>query len=276
MTIAGKKVLVSRSDRADQQTVLYGAAIDEQELMIRHAAAERRQSRHTTKAGRAAQIVDAQAIGGKIPVRERCDPGRPVIAGLNRQGSTPVMIDAEAYIWPGHGQTFHDIDTGGIFRALRTKELAPCRDPLEQGLNADSSAGGECRRALPLEPTVINLSRPAVAATDPAFYAYPRYACDRWQGFASKPEGCHLIDGVVRQFGSRMALKRKGDFGRSHAATIVGNLDTIQASAAQRNGNPRRPSVDGILDQLLQRTGWSFHHFTRSYAVDDMFGETAY
>ena len=44
----------------------------------------------------------------------------------------------------------------------------------------------------------------------------------------------------------------------------------------QRDRDPRRAGVDRVFDQLLQRAGRSFHHFTGGDAVDEMLGQAAY
>ena len=73
-----------------------------------------------------------------------------------------------------------------------------------------------------------------------------------------------------------MALERQRDLGRCHASAVVGDLDPIDAATRQRDRYSGRAGVDCVLDQLFQRTGRSFHHFTGGDAVDDMFGQATY
>ncbi|MCY1179579.1 hypothetical protein D9M73_199860 [compost metagenome] len=73
-----------------------------------------------------------------------------------------------------------------------------------------------------------------------------------------------------------MAFQRQRHVGRGHAAPVIGHLDQIGAPAGQAHGDARRPGVDRILDQFLQRAGGSFHHFTGSNAIDEMFWQAAY
>ena len=73
-----------------------------------------------------------------------------------------------------------------------------------------------------------------------------------------------------------MTLQRQGNLLRRHAAAIIGDFDPVATAAAQRHSDPRRARVDRILNQLLQRAGWSFHHFTGRDPVDEMLGQAAY
>ena len=73
-----------------------------------------------------------------------------------------------------------------------------------------------------------------------------------------------------------MALHRERHFVGSHSASVVGHFDAADASIGQANDDPARSSVDGVLNQLFQRAGRSFHHFTGGDTIDEMFGQAAY
>jgi hypothetical protein len=73
-----------------------------------------------------------------------------------------------------------------------------------------------------------------------------------------------------------MTLQRQCHIAWVHAAAIVGYFDPADPAAAQNDVDPGRSGVDRVLHQLLQRTGRSFHHFTRGYAVHQMLGQAAY
>ena len=91
-----------------------------------------------------------------------------------------------------------------------------------------------------------------------------------------KPRVVDRLDLVAGQLGGGVALERERHVGRAHAAAVVGHLDPRRAAAAERDRDPRRAGVDRIFDQLLQRAGRSFHHFTGGDAVDQMLGQAAY
>ena len=73
-----------------------------------------------------------------------------------------------------------------------------------------------------------------------------------------------------------LALERQRELVRSHAAPVVGDLDSRYAAAGQRYDDPCRARVDCILDELLQRAGRSFHHFTGGDSIDQLFGQAPY
>ena len=53
-------------------------------------------------------------------------------------------------------------------------------------------------------------------------------------------------------------------------------FDPREPAVRQHHRDAIRTGVDGVFDQLLQRAGGPFHHFTGGDAVDEMFGQTAY
>jgi hypothetical protein len=182
---------------------------------------------------------------------------------------------------PRHGQPLYDVDAGGIFGARRAQELAPGGHALEQRLHLDARAGRQRGGPLLHQHAIVDDSPPAVAPTHPTFDREPRDARDRGQRFAAKTERFDRFDGAIHQqafgqLGGGVALQRKGDVVGSHPAAVVGHLDRRQPAFAQRHGDARGTRVDGVFDQLLERAGRSFDHFTGSDAVDQMLGKAPY
>ena len=73
-----------------------------------------------------------------------------------------------------------------------------------------------------------------------------------------------------------MPFERQRHVGRCHATAVVDHLDPRKPAVRQHHRDAIRTGVDGVFDQLLQRAGGPFHHFTGGDAVDEMFGQTAY
>ena len=276
VAVAGEQVLIGGADGADQQAVLHRAAVDEQILMIGDAAVEGRKAGDAAEPGGAAHIVDGEAVFGEVAVGQRRDARRPVLVGLDRQGAAAVMFEGEADIGPGHGEPLHHVEAGAIFAALGAQELAAGGDAGEQILDGDAGAGRKRGRPLPSEPAIVDDARPAVGAAHAAFDRDPGDACDRRQGLAAKAQGGHLIDRVARQLGGGVALERERDLVGRHADAVVDHLDPADAALRQGDGDSRRAGVDRVFDQLLQRAGGSFHHFTGCDTIDEMLGQAAY
>ncbi len=186
------------------------------------------------------------------------------------------MLEGEADVGPGHGEPLHDVEAGGIFGALRAQELAAGGDPGEQGLDPDSGAGRQSGGPLPFEPAVVDDARPAVRAAHPALDGQAGDAGDRRQSLAPEAQGGHRLDLVAGELGGGVALERQRHVGRAHPAAVVGDLDPAGAAGAERDRDPRGSGVDRILDQLLERAGRSFDHFTGRDAIDEMLGQAAY
>ena len=71
---------------------------------------------------------------------------------------------------------------------------------------------------------------------------------------------------------ARLAIER-------HATSKIARADDLDAGEAalrQSDRDSGRAGVDRVLDQLLQRTGRSFHHFTGGNAVDQLLWEASY
>ena len=276
VAVAREQVLIGAAHRADQQPILHRAAVDEQILVIGDAAVEGRQAGDAAEPCIAPHIIDGDAVRGEIAIGEGGDPGGPVLARRDAQHAPPVMVEAEGDVRARHGEALHDIEAGGIFAADRTEELAACRHLREQIRDAHPRARRQRGGPLPRQPAIVDGPRPAILPARAAFDRHMGDARDRWQRLAAKAQGGDLVDLVAVQLGGGMAFERERDFVRGHAAAVVGHLDPVDPAAGKAHRDTRRTGVDRVLDQLLQRTGRSFHHFTGRDSIDQMFGQTPY
>jgi hypothetical protein len=244
--------------------------------MVGDSAVEGRKAGHSAEPGGAPVVVDGDAVLVEGAVGQSGDSGGTVLAGLDRQGPAALMLEGEADVGPGHCEPFHDVEAGGIFGALGAQELAAGRDPGEQLLDPDAGTRREGGRPLPFEPAVVDDSGPAVGASNPAFDGKSGDAGDGGERLAPEAQSGHRLDLLAGQLRGGVAFEREGHVGGAHSAAVVGDLDPVGAAAAERDGDPGGARVDRVFDELLQRAGRSFHHFTRGDAVDQMLGQAAY
>ena len=94
MAVAGEQILIGGPDGADQQPVLHRPAVDEQILMVGDPAVEGRKAGDSAEPGRAAVVVDGDAVLVEGAVGQCGDPGRAVLAGLDGEGPAAVMLEA--------------------------------------------------------------------------------------------------------------------------------------------------------------------------------------
>ncbi len=78
MTVAGKQVAVGCAERPDQQPILHWARVDEQKLLVGHAAIEGRQADDAGQPQAIADAVDAEPVPVELMAEQRRDPRRRV------------------------------------------------------------------------------------------------------------------------------------------------------------------------------------------------------
>jgi len=212
----------------------------------------------------------------EVAVGQGRDPGRAVLARLDRERAPAVMVEGEADVRPRHGEALHDVEASAIFAALGAQELAPGRYAGEQLLDDDAGARRQGGRPLPFELAIVDDARPAVLAIQPGLDRHPGDAGDRRQRLAAETQGLDLVDRIGRQLGGGVPLQRQRDLIAGHAAAVVGDLDPADSALRQRHGDPGRAGIDRVFNQLFQRTGRPFNHFTGCNAVDKVLGQAPY
>ena len=276
MAIARQHVGIGAAQRADQQPVADRAAIDEQILMIAHAAIVGRQRGHAGKLHPVPLQADDHMIVGKLPVGERGDPLLARLARLHAQHAAAVMLDREGDRRMGHGEATHDVETGSIFRLGRAQEFAPRGHPGEELVDGDARAGRQGGRPFGHQHAIVDGAVPAIGAARPAVDRQARDRRDRWQRLAPETQRRDILDRVVGHLGGGMAFQRQGHVLRIHAAAVIADLDPVEPAARQAHGDARRAGIQRVFDDFLERAGGSFDHFACGNAIDQMFGQTAY
>ena len=177
-------------------------------------------------------------------MREQLGDPRRRFGGLKRQHAAAVVVEREADIAPRHRQPLHRIEAGGIFRPRAAHELAPCRDLVEQALDADSGSGWKRGRTFGDFFAMVDLDPPTVGAPGPAFESQPRDARDRRQRFAAEAEAGHLVDGIPGQLRRGVPLEREPHFVRAHSAAVVGDLNSFRSATAKADRDVACASVE--------------------------------
>ena len=150
------------------------------------------------------------------------------------------------------------------FRNLRRAGVAKNRSRTSTRVpNAPAAGAGDAAS------TGLDVERKGVLlATRPADDAQPAHAGERGQRLAAKAEQGDPDQLVVVELGGGVALHRQRQLVRRDAAAIVGDRDQRSPAAAQLHRDPRRPGIDRVLDQLLDRGRRPLDHLTGGDPVD--------
>ncbi len=276
MPVARHHLGIGSANRADQQPVLHRPTVDEQILMIRHAAVESRQAGDPAKPDPLADEVDPDAIVDQPAIGQHGDAVGERFAAGDAERAPPVMFDRETDVGPRHCEPLDHVETRSELAAGRAQELAARGHALEQSLDAHPRPWRNRGGAFRYDHTVIDHARPALAPAQPALKRHPRDAGDRRQRLAAKAERADVFDRLVGKLRRGVPLERERHVGGRHPTAVVGHFDQVGAPARQPHRYPRSPCIDRVFDQFLQRAGGPFDHFTGSDTIDEMFGQAAY
>ncbi len=70
-----------------------------------------------------------------------------------------------------------------------------------------------------------------------------------------------------------MALHRQHQFLGGHAASIIGDVDTVDAAAVECHADAARACIERVLHQFFHRRGRPLDHLAGGDAVDDQLGQ---
>ncbi len=245
--------------------------------MIAHAAVVGRNGGDARQAHAFACQADDDMIVRQRPVRQRGHPFLPRVARLHPQRPATVMFQRERNGGMCHCETTDDVETGGIFRLGRSQEFAAGGHLGEKLFDGDAGAGRQGGWPLRHQLPIVDRAVPALPALPPAVDRQARDTGDGRQRFATETQSGHIFNGIViGHLGCRVPLQRQRHVGRIHADTVVAHLDPVESAVRQADGDASRASVQRIFNNVLERAGGSFNHFTGSDTIDQMFGQAAY
>ena len=278
MAVARQQVLIGGAHRADQQPVLHRPAVDEQILMIGDAAVEGRQARPPRRAAPA-----------RAHNRSRgCSPAssRSVSAATRAGRSSPgwtwsVRRPSCSSVKPMSGRAMASRFTTSRQAAYSLRSER--RNLRRAGTLANSSStvtrvpGGSAAGPSPASLPLSTIRDQPSRAAHPAFDRHPGDAGDRRQRLAAKAQGGRPAS-IASSGSLEVACRSSASAISSCAMPQPSSATSIRPSppADKADRDPRRAGVDRVFDQLFQRTGRSFHHFTGCDAVDEMLGQAAY
>ena len=246
--------------------------------MVGDAAVEGRQAGDPAEPRAPARIIDGEAVLGQLAVGQRRDPGRPVLAGLDVRACAARHAPA---LKPISGRAmasrFTTSTQARIFAALASAGTcaapAPCANRSSTvtrvpGGNAagPSPASRRCR------PSATSRRRRAPGFRSSAARRWRSTAAPRRESPGSRPASIASSGSFEVACRSSASAISSGAMPQPSSATSIRPIPPC----ARADGDPRRAGVDRVFDQLLQRTGRSFHHFTGGDAVDQMLGQAAY
>ena len=272
MTITRQHIGIGAAHCARQQLVLDRAAIDEKVLVVGHAAIVGRQPRNAGQVRIPAHGIDRHAVFCQFARNKPCHAAGQRFIALHRDHPAPIVLQHEADVGPRHCEAAHNILTRRPFGARRAQELAPRRYFAEEVLHPDARSRWKRGGSVIFKHTMIDHPLPALlGAMRTALDRQPRDRSDRRQGFATETQRRHQFNMFVGQLGRGVPFKRQRHLVGRHAAAIVGHLDQVQPARGKTHGDLRRPRVDRILDQFLERRCRALDHLACGDAIDEMF-----
>ena len=167
VAIPRNEVAVGTSQRSDEQSVLHGTRVDEQELLVGHAPVEGRQADDAGQTNSVPLTVDADAVAVEFRAEQFRDTLRRR-RRLEREDPAAVMLKNEGDITAGHRQALYGVEAGRVFGARAPQELAPRRNLVEQPLDPDARSRGKGGRSLPDGFAMIDFHPPAVGTAHAA------------------------------------------------------------------------------------------------------------
>ena len=211
VAVAGEQVAIGGAHRADQQPVLHRPAVDEQILLVGHAAVEGRQAdrrRSSRSPSRAQSMPTPLAV--ELAVEQLGDPRRrPRRAGACRM-RRPSCSSVKPMSRPRHRQPLHDVEAGGIFGARASAGTCAAPAPCRTDPRPDPRAGRQRRRPLARQPRHdrSRSRQPSAPRTRLSSVSRATLAID---GSASprKPKLVDPVDRIVGQLRGGVALQRQ-------------------------------------------------------------------
>jgi hypothetical protein len=155
------------------------------------------------------------------------------------------------------------------------EELAAGRNAREELGDLHAGPLGASRRLLVgdapfLDAKLEGLRRSAGPGAQPQV----RDRGDGRKRLAAESVGRDPLEVIAREdLAGGVALQRQASVLRRHAAAVVGHRDPVPAPGPHLHPQLRSPRIEGILDQLLDHGGRTFHHLSRRDLIDQGVGQ---
>ena len=163
------------------------------------------------------------------------------------------------------------IHAAGQFRSVLLEELQSGRRVEEKVPYGDRGAHGAPNRLRSGRGATLGGDQCAgLVLGTPGDEHEVAHGGDTGQGLAAKaerPDLGEVLEG--RDLGCGMRQDAELRVLGAHARAIIDHADQVAARAHQLDDDPRRASVEGVLDQFLDHGGGALHHFARGDLVGD-------
>src|SRR5215217_631089 len=139
----------------------------------------------------------------------------------------------------------------------RTGERRAARGEIgEEPAHGDRRADRPRRRLVPQHTAAAQGQPPASSGAGRRDEIELGDTGDAGEGLTTEPKGAHRVEALGRKLAGGVALAGEPELGGADAAAIVADPNEIETTAADVNTNGGRPSVERVLDQLLDHRGW--------------------
>ncbi len=202
----------------------------------------------------AKHFADATAQGVRLKFR----------AGSLRRGlqqNASFASQTKRNVRPGQDVPLDHLDAAAQLGLTGLEELASGRDVEEQRGDVDGRAAGAGGR--------LDRQDPATFEEHPGPLPRRRRRGeldlgdrgDRRQRLAAESQGGDLFEvGHRRDLARRVAVEGEESVVAVHAGAVVGDADALPPTPLEVDLEPRRPGVEGVLDQLLDHRRRPLHH----------------
>ena len=218
--------------------------------------------------------VDARRVRHELVAQELFDARLPATC-REPVHDAAVVLQGERSLRVREGDAPERLVAMAPFRRFGAQELAPRGRVEEQLLHGHRGAFGQRRRRDRRHGAALDLDAPCVRAVDGARRERkPRDRGDGGQRLAAEAQRRDPFEIHDRpDLRCRVTRYRKGEVLALDAAPVVRDPDALDAARGEIDLDVRGASVEGVLEQLLQRRRRPLDHLPRGDLADEEIGQ---
>ena len=223
MAALGHQIAVGGADGAEQQTIAHGALVDEQKLLRRVVAMQRRQGCKPCHRVRPACAFDGQRVVKELAAHDAgkalelaVGAGQRTVGGITDRRLV-VGDDLERHVGVRHREALDHFDDGLRFGALGAHEFEARGCGREQLAHLDDGTRIEAGGADGALGTAIDDEAEAFGIGGARGDREAGDGADRWQRLAAKPERGNIKKIIVGELRGGVPFDGEGQIGAAHA-----------------------------------------------------------